>query len=166
MKASLTSPAYISLFHHLQKPLKSYICIYKHTHTHTQTYARPQNVYWCICLNVNMYVCMDGCINECMRTYISWYRRKDTVTHISTKLKQSETYSYTIILQKICLFKNYWDSHTVNSNTYRSIIYVGILRFEFEVFNFLFSNFSFKRLVLSYLTFVSLLPRSGGRIIQ
>ena len=38
---------------------------------------------------------------------------------------------------------------------------VGILCFEFEVFNFLFSNFSFKRLVLSYLTLVSLIPRSG-----
>jgi hypothetical protein len=38
-------------------------------------------------------------------------------------------------------------------------IYVGILCFESEVFNFLFSNFSFKRLVLSYLTAISLLPR-------
>ena len=36
---------------------------------------------------------------------------------------------------------------------------VGILCFESEVFNFLFSNFSFKRLVLSYFTTDSLLPR-------
>ncbi len=35
-------------------------------------------------------------------------------------------------------------------------IYVGILCFESEVFNFLFSNFSFKRLVPSYFIVVSL----------
>ena len=39
-------------------------------------------------------------------------------------------------------------------------INVGILCFESEVFNFLFSNFSFKRLVLSYFTVVSLIPCS------
>ncbi len=48
-----------------------------------------------------------------------------------------------------------------NTQQSRDIIDVGILCFESEVFNFLFSNFSFKRLVLSYLTVVSLLPRSG-----
>ncbi len=41
-------------------------------------------------------------------------------------------------------------------------IYVGILCFESEVFNFLFSNFSF-RLVPSYFATVSLLPRLGGK---
>ncbi len=51
----------------------------------------------------------------------------------------------------------------INKYIYMCVyIYVGILCFEFEVFNFLFSNFSFKRLVLSNLTLVRLLPCSGG----
>ncbi len=53
----------------------------------------------------------------------------------------------------------------LRESSHRSI-YVGIVCFESEVFNFLFSNFSFKRLVLSNLTIVSLLPRSGRGIIQ
>ncbi len=78
-----------------------------------------------------------------------------SLLHFLMKPKHSRTFSLKCFLsnQRIKHFACYE-------------IYVGILCFESEVFNFLFSNFSFNRLVLSYLILFSLLPRSGGRMIR